>query len=187
VELPNIGLQPTAARAIMRPPRLKPRVMRTSAGIDDNCDDLKSSDARTRERGLAKLPSNPTSARIVVRLLQDEDRFVRNAALEWIRGRANNNYLQAVLPSLRDRFAVARVSALECVASWARPRTGGSSSLFWLIRRRWFAPTRVGRLVNWAAMVCRPCSEPNWSSKVINSLARRFMRFSSGLRDAIVT
>jgi len=122
--------------------------MRTSKGVE-RPGDLSHPDARTRERGIEQLPHHPVSARVVVRLLKDPDGLVRNAALEWLHGGAHRNCLRAVLPSLRDRFNVARVSALECVACWGtayhhkfvRPLQADSSPLV-----RAYAAWAIGEL-----------------------------------------
>jgi HEAT repeat protein len=80
--------------------------------------DLRSSDARARERALSTLPKGAESTRAVVHLLRDPDPFVRNAALERIHGWDARQALPLIVPSLRDPYEIARVTALECVASW---------------------------------------------------------------------
>lgn len=56
----------------------------------------------------------------MVRLLRDSDGFVRNAALERLRDCDAHHSLRLILPSLRDPFDIARVTALECVALWGK-------------------------------------------------------------------
>src|SRR5882762_6376343 len=84
--------------------------------------DVTSSDAGTRERAVESLPAGATSQRLAICLLEDQEALVRNAALEWLLAKADRSCLDAVLPCLRDRWNVARISALECVAMWGTPR-----------------------------------------------------------------
>src|SRR5215475_11729806 len=91
--------------------------MRTAKSSSDSSE-LKTSEARARERALSTLVKSPESIRAVVRLLRDSDKFVRNAALERLHDWDARQSLRQVLPSLRDPFDIARITALECVASW---------------------------------------------------------------------
>src|SRR5689334_6516262 len=96
--------------------------MRTTTREGSAFADATSSDAGTRERAFGRLPGGTRSNRLAIRLLTDQEALVRNAALEWLLAKADRSCLAAVIPSLRDRWDVARVSALECVAMWGTTR-----------------------------------------------------------------
>jgi hypothetical protein len=84
--------------------------------------DVTSSDVGTRERAIARLPGGTRSKRLAISLLRDQEALVRNAALEWLLAQADRSCLAAVIPCMRDRWNVVRISALECVAMWGTPR-----------------------------------------------------------------